>query len=135
VGQSSDGPNNVRDQRVLEMGPLEGHHNIILEKMGVRENIALESRVDNLRKCNRIKDKYRLDCTRLAALPGREATAICSVWVFSTTCQNQGKRLSGSTRSCPRFFSARLIPKATKAMGRFIHHRNRSGHSSPTFSP
>jgi hypothetical protein len=54
----------VRDQRVLEIGPLEGHHSIILEKMGVRENIALESRVDNLRKCNRIKDKYRLDRTR-----------------------------------------------------------------------
>src|SRR4051794_6086555 len=29
----------VRDQRVLEIGPLEGHHSIILEKMGVRENI------------------------------------------------------------------------------------------------
>jgi hypothetical protein len=52
------------DQRVLEIGPLEGHHSIILEKMGVRENIALESRADNLRKCNRIKDKYRLDRTR-----------------------------------------------------------------------
>ena len=54
----------VRDQRVLEIGPLEGHHSVILEKMGVRENIALESRADNLRKCNRIKDKYRLDRTR-----------------------------------------------------------------------
>lgn len=54
----------VRDQRVLEIGPLEGHHSVILEKMGVRENIAIESRIENLRKCQRIKEKYRLDNTR-----------------------------------------------------------------------
>jgi hypothetical protein len=54
----------VRDQRVLEIGPLEGHHSVILEKMGVRENIAIESRADNLRKCQRIKEKYQLDHTQ-----------------------------------------------------------------------
>jgi hypothetical protein len=54
----------VRDQRVLELGPLEGHHSIILEKMGVRENISIESRDDNLVKCRRIKDKYKLDRTQ-----------------------------------------------------------------------
>jgi hypothetical protein len=53
----------VRDQRVLEIGPLEGHHSVILEKMGIRENIAVEARQDNLRKCSRIKEKYRLDRT------------------------------------------------------------------------
>jgi hypothetical protein len=54
----------VRDQRVLEIGPLEGHHSVILEKMGVRENIAIESRTDNLRKCQRVKEKYHLDHTQ-----------------------------------------------------------------------
>jgi hypothetical protein len=53
----------VRQRRVLEIGPLEGHHSVILEKMGVRENISIESRDDNLKKCNRIKEKYRLDHT------------------------------------------------------------------------
>jgi hypothetical protein len=53
----------VRDQRILEIGPLEGYHSTILEKMGVRENIAIESRAINLRKCQRTKDKYHLDHT------------------------------------------------------------------------
>jgi hypothetical protein len=53
----------VRDQRVLEIGPWEGHHSIILEKMGVRENVSIEARLENLRKCNRIKEKYHLDRT------------------------------------------------------------------------
>jgi hypothetical protein len=48
----------------LEIGPLEGHHSVILEKMGVRENIAIESRADNLKKCLRIKEKYHLDHTQ-----------------------------------------------------------------------
>lgn len=53
----------VRDLSVLELGPFEGHHSVILEKMGVRENIAIESRADNLRKCVRIKEKYGLNRT------------------------------------------------------------------------
>ena len=53
----------VRDQRVLEIGPLEGHHSIILEKMGIRQNIAIEARVENLEKCDRIKQTYHLDRT------------------------------------------------------------------------
>ena len=53
----------LRDLRVLEMGPLEGHHSVIIEKMGARENIAIESRDDNLAKCQRIKQKYGLDRT------------------------------------------------------------------------
>ena len=54
----------VRDQRVLEIGPLEGHHSVILEKMGVRENIAIEGRAENLKKCLRVKEKYHLDHTQ-----------------------------------------------------------------------
>ena len=54
----------VRDQRILEIGPLEGHHSIILEKMGVRQNIAIEARAANLEKCARIKQKYHLEHTQ-----------------------------------------------------------------------
>jgi SAM-dependent methyltransferase len=53
----------LRGYRVLELGPLEGHHSILLEKMGVRENIAIEARAENLRRCNRIKEKYGLEHT------------------------------------------------------------------------
>ena len=53
----------LRGLRVLELGPLEGHHSVIMEKMGVRENIAIEGRADNIRKCNRIKEKYGLEHT------------------------------------------------------------------------
>jgi hypothetical protein len=53
----------LRQQRVLEIGPCGGHHSVILEKMGVRESISIESRDDNLEKCYRIKKKYGLDHT------------------------------------------------------------------------
>ena len=48
----------------METAPLEGHHSVILEKMGVRENIAIESGAENLKKCLRIKERYHLDHTR-----------------------------------------------------------------------
>jgi hypothetical protein len=54
----------VRDRRILEIGPFEGYHSIFLEKMGVRENIAIESRPENLRKCQRIKEKFQLNHTQ-----------------------------------------------------------------------
>jgi 2-polyprenyl-3-methyl-5-hydroxy-6-metoxy-1,4-benzoquinol methylase len=54
----------LRDVRILELGPLEGHHSVLFEKLGVRENIAIEARADNLRKCSRIKEKYGLTKTR-----------------------------------------------------------------------
>lgn len=54
----------MRDKRILEIGPLEAYHSVILEKMGVRENIAIESRADNLRKCQRVKDKFHLNHTQ-----------------------------------------------------------------------
>jgi hypothetical protein len=53
----------LRGLRILELGPYEGHHSVVLEKMGVRENIAVESRQENLQKCLRIKQKYGLDRT------------------------------------------------------------------------
>jgi hypothetical protein len=53
----------LRELRTLEPGPFGGHHSIVLEKMGVRENIAIESRTDNLQICLRIKEKYGLDRT------------------------------------------------------------------------
>ena|ERR1700761_1951062 len=54
----------LRGLRVLEAGPFEGHHSVLLEKMGVRENIAIESRKENLQKCERIKQKYGLEHTQ-----------------------------------------------------------------------
>lgn len=53
----------VRDCRVLELGPFEGHHSVILEKMGVRQTVAVESRKENIEKCLRVKDLFRLDRT------------------------------------------------------------------------
>jgi hypothetical protein len=53
----------LRDQRVLELGPHEGHFSVLIEKMGARENIAIEGRVENYRKCLRIKEKYGLSRT------------------------------------------------------------------------
>ena len=53
----------LRDQRVLEMGPFEGRHSVLIEKMGARENIAIEAREENYAKCLRIKEKYGLSKT------------------------------------------------------------------------
>lgn len=50
----------VREQRVLELGPLEGYHSVMLEKLGIRENVAIEGRADNVRKCLRVKELYGL---------------------------------------------------------------------------
>jgi hypothetical protein len=54
----------VRDKRILEIGPFLGYHSVLLEKMGVRENIAIESRTDNLCKCQRVKEQFQLDHTQ-----------------------------------------------------------------------
>jgi SAM-dependent methyltransferase len=53
----------LRDLRVLELGPWMGHHSITLEKMGVRENTAVESRVENLKLCQHTKEVFGLDRT------------------------------------------------------------------------
>jgi SAM-dependent methyltransferase len=53
----------VRGMRILELGPCEGSWSILLEKMGVRENVGIELRPENLAKCLRIKDLHRLDRT------------------------------------------------------------------------
>lgn len=51
----------VRGLRVLELGPQEGYWSVLLEKMGVRENISVELRSENIQKCRRIKELHRLD--------------------------------------------------------------------------
>jgi SAM-dependent methyltransferase len=53
----------LRDQRVLELGPFHGVHSFILEKMGVRETVAVEGRESNIDKCMKFKNKYNLDRT------------------------------------------------------------------------
>jgi hypothetical protein len=53
----------VRGLRVLELGPCEGYWSVLLEKMGVRENVAIELRPENVAKCQRIKERHQLDRT------------------------------------------------------------------------
>jgi 2-polyprenyl-3-methyl-5-hydroxy-6-metoxy-1,4-benzoquinol methylase len=52
-----------RGLRVLELGPRDGHHSIMLEKMGAREIVAIEARRENVAECLRTKDRYRLERT------------------------------------------------------------------------
>lgn len=53
----------LRDLRVLELGPRDGHQSIMLEKLGAREVVALEGRPENLEHCLRTKERYALDRT------------------------------------------------------------------------
>jgi hypothetical protein len=53
----------VRDQRVLELGALNGIHSFILEKLGVSETISVEGREENLLECLKLKELYGLDRT------------------------------------------------------------------------
>lgn len=53
----------LRGLRTLELGPFEGYWSVLLEKMGVRENIAVEVRPENLAKCRRVKELYGLEHT------------------------------------------------------------------------
>ncbi len=57
----------LRGARVLELGPYEGYWTVLLEKMGVRENVAIELRPENLAKCRRVKDLFGLDRTSFVA--------------------------------------------------------------------
>lgn len=50
----------LRGTRVLEIGPFEGYHSILLDKMGARAHVAVEWNEENYRKCLRIKAKYGL---------------------------------------------------------------------------
>ena len=50
----------VRGARVLELGPFEGHHTILLDKMGAREIVGLEARADNVVKCQWTRSQYEL---------------------------------------------------------------------------
>jgi tetratricopeptide (TPR) repeat protein len=53
----------VRGWRVLEIGPQEGHHSLILDKMGVRALVGVEARLENVNKCNLMKERHHLDNT------------------------------------------------------------------------
>lgn len=53
----------LRDLRVLEVGPSFGHNSIVLEKLGIAENVAVEGRDVNFQKCLRVKELYGLDRT------------------------------------------------------------------------
>ena len=53
----------VRGQRVLELGPRSGHHTVLLDKMGAREIVGVEARIENLERCNLARDRFRLPAT------------------------------------------------------------------------
>jgi hypothetical protein len=53
----------LRDLRVLELGPRDGHQSVMLEKLGAVEVVALEGRPENLEHCLRTKERYALDRT------------------------------------------------------------------------
>jgi Flp pilus assembly protein TadD len=50
----------VRRKSVLELGPLEGHHTLILAKMGADPIIGLEARQENIDKCNHMIGLHKL---------------------------------------------------------------------------
>jgi len=53
-------------KRVLELGPLEGAHTLMLQRFGAGEIIAIEGRVQNYVKCCVIKNLFHMDkCTFL----------------------------------------------------------------------
>jgi hypothetical protein len=52
-----------RGLRVLELGPRDGHHSIMLEKLGAREVVAIEGRRENFEDCLRTKERYGLERT------------------------------------------------------------------------
>ena len=60
----------VRGQRILEIGPLEGHHSILLEKMGISQSIAIEVRAENLEKCARINRNITWSVRSSCVRPG-----------------------------------------------------------------
>jgi hypothetical protein len=52
-----------RGLRVLELGPRDGHHSVMLEKMGAREIVSIEGRRENFEDCLRTKERYGLEQT------------------------------------------------------------------------
>lgn len=48
----------LRGKRVLELGPFEGYHSILLDKLGARAQVAVEWREENYRKCLRVRAKF-----------------------------------------------------------------------------
>lgn len=51
----------LEGMRVLELGCLEGMHSWILQKLGVKEVIAIEGRRENFLKCLIVKNAFALD--------------------------------------------------------------------------
>jgi hypothetical protein len=54
----------VADQRVLELGPLEGGHSYMLERAGAREVIAIEANPRAFLRCLVVKELLGLERTR-----------------------------------------------------------------------
>jgi hypothetical protein len=54
----------LRDKTVLELGPLEGGHSYLLEKLGAREVVAIEGNTRAFLKCLIVKELFGLTKTR-----------------------------------------------------------------------
>lgn len=50
----------LKGKRVLELGALEGGHSLMLSRLGAREVISVEGRLENFVKCCCIKDLFEL---------------------------------------------------------------------------
>jgi hypothetical protein len=53
----------LRGLRVLELGPRDGHHTIMLEKLGAREVVSIEGRQENYETCLRTEERFGLERT------------------------------------------------------------------------
>ena len=108
----------VRDWRVLELGPLSCHHSIMLEKLGVRETVAVEGRESNYQNCLQVKEAYGLDRTILVSqniedlyeghgsplFEGRFDLVFCAGLFYHLP--DPGKALSWLRQQSPRLFLA-----------------------------
>jgi SAM-dependent methyltransferase len=50
----------VRNCRVLELGPFEGYHTVLLDKLGAASIVAIEARRANFERCLSIQKRYEL---------------------------------------------------------------------------
>ena len=51
---------NIKGKRVLEFGPFEGGHSVMLHNLGAKEILAIEGRVENYVKCCVMKNIFNL---------------------------------------------------------------------------
>jgi SAM-dependent methyltransferase len=53
----------LRDLTIMELGPQQGIHSVLLDKLGHRKSVAIEGRLENYQACLAAQRRYRLDRT------------------------------------------------------------------------